>query len=362
MSDLLYPISLIKAVEAQRSSRVVADDFEDGGTSTRRLWAAKNFKRRFTIKHSPLTEREMKALRSFYTQRDGAYDSFWFRDNVGRGGNAKVRFVNPLPEPRTGQAYPEVQIALDEVAPIRTLPELDEVTAAAGAAPLIWWDANRGRWYEHCGTTYKESTIYDAVEAYPGVIQAGALPLGNVLGQWQHFAPDGTFWAKTSGNVTGLVGTQPACTLFLIMRAATNAGYGVLWGVGTATNQQSICFIHNADGFYAGTSTGGVSSLTGFTNAPTNTWRSLAFTLPNGAATGSFYVNGAVVQEDGAIARNFAAGPAFMAANPLGGSIEPGATDCRIAHAMVFAAKLPLAQVKALHNLLGYQYGLATVS
>jgi hypothetical protein len=33
-----------------------------------------------------------------------------------------------------------------------------------------------------------------------------------------------------------------------------------------------------------------------------------------------------------------------------------------VAHVLAFAGQLSHAQVKAVHNLLGYQYGLSTVS
>jgi hypothetical protein len=60
-----------------------------------------------------------------------------------------------------------------------------------------------------------------------------------------------------------------------------------------------------------------------------------------------------------------AAGPLSLGAAPDGSLIcnpSNGMVNHNLAHVLVFPVALTLAQIKALHNLLGYQYGLATVA
>ena len=57
--------------------------------------------------------------------------------------------------------------------------------------------------------------------------------------------------------------------------------------------------------------------------------------------------------------RNYTAGPLTINAEPDG---TDGDTEHLIAHVLVFPALLTLTQIKAVHNLLGPQLGLAPVS
>src|SRR6185436_4007119 len=150
----------------------------------RRGWPSQYFKRQFALQHSPLTLQEYRYLRSFWSQRSGAYDAFWFRDNVHREGNASVRFVGQLAPEFRGSAR-RVQLGFVEVAAVRALPEFDEVTVAAGSAPLFWWDANREMYYTHMGTLYRDPAVatYDSMlGSYRASWQGGTnLNLGGVL-------------------------------------------------------------------------------------------------------------------------------------------------------------------------------------
>ena len=118
MTNVLYPLGLIEQLKVTPSTRVLSDVFEDGSTNTRLLYPAQNFKRHFVLQHAPLTLDEYRFLRSFHSQRGGLYDAFWFRDNVNRAGNARVRFAKPLPEEHNGVLF-NTQTEMDEVAAIR---------------------------------------------------------------------------------------------------------------------------------------------------------------------------------------------------------------------------------------------------
>lgn len=356
MSDVIYPISIIRKLDVQRLDKTIADAFEDGSTATRRFWAAQEFKRRFTIEHGPLTVAELRYLRSFNAQRSGQYDSFWFRDNVNRAGNAKVRFVTPLPLPWS-EGRREVTVALDEVAPIRALPEFDELATAAGASPLVWFDANRELYQSNLGSALTEANARDEMLLNAAPWSGGSLPLGNVLSQYQHYAFDGVVYARTTANLAGLSGSQPACTVFAIAKHGTIASKEVLFGVGTMGAGGAVGIAISASNAYepwiGGSETWGTAT---FSNASNNTWRSLAVTWASANNTANFYVNGAAALTESET-RNFSAGRCS-----LGAAVDATLkTSGNVAQVLVFAAQLSFAQVKAVHNLLGYQYGLSTV-
>ena len=166
MSTLAYPLGPIGSLDVRRFDRTVFDEFEDGSTAARRLWTTKTFKRRFTINHENLTEAEMNKLASFVTARDGRYDSFYYRDNHNRAGNAVVRMAGEFPIQRGAAKRYSPQIVLEQTAPVRELVDVDDIAAALGAvgstaAPLAWWDANRAITYTHLGTVYGENAVKD---------------------------------------------------------------------------------------------------------------------------------------------------------------------------------------------------------
>lgn len=369
MSDALYPISLIAAQRVTPFNRVLVDDFENGTTTSRRLWADKNFKRQFVLEHAPLTLQEFKALRSFYTQRNGQHDSFWYRDNITRGGNAKVRFGAALPASNQKAVVQNVASQLDEVAPIRTLPEYDELTAAAGVAPAAWYEGNRQRYFEHLGTAFYEPTLHDhsQAERYPLSFQSGSMTLRDTVaattsftqGQYQAIYVTGSNWTKTAATIAELAGAQPGCTLFVILRRPATTTKHVIFAVGAmgAGNAMGLAHDTGADRFmpWLGGSETWTNTLTN--NSPADTWRSYAVVFAAGSNNVSMYVNAALIGTD-SNTRNFTAGPASLGAAIDGSDV---ANSYRIAHAIILPAELTLAQVKAVHNLLGYQVGLSIV-
>lgn len=354
MSDVLYPLSLIERLTSEKVGRIVSDVFEDGSTSTRNQWSAQNFKRRLQLVHAPLTEAEFRYLRSFYSQRSGRYDSFWFRDNVHRDGNVKVRFAASLPLEYQGRAR-RLQVVLEEVAAIRALPEWDELVSAAGNTPLLWFDANRELYYSHAGTAYRESALYDAMLTNAASWQAGSFPIGGSTSQYQHYAFTGAEWGNTGATL--LSGTQPAATLFCVAKHATIASKAVICGVGTLGAGKGLGIAISAANAYepwiGGSETWSTATQS---NATNNTWRSFAVTWPAASNTASFYVNGAAALTE-VETRDYATGPFALGAAPDGTLKTTG----NVSHALLFNAELTFAQVKAVHNLLGYQFGLATV-
>lgn len=370
MSDVLYPVSLIEKLVNEKFERSLADQFEDGSTSARRLWPAQYFKRRLSVLHSPLTEAEFRYLRSFYSQRHGRYDSFWFRDNVHREGNVKVRFANSLPMQFEGRAR-RLQVMLEEVEAIRALPEWDELAAAAGCTPVCWFDANRERYYSNAGTIVKpDAFAWDNLLTYPAPWQVGALPLGNSLGQYQHYAFEGTIWAK-SGPVSELTTTSPAVTIFAIARHSTVAAKQFFFAIGAESNGGAMGLGVSADNYYR-VYTGNTdepSASKFYENNPQNTWRSLCVTWQDDGANSNYknYVNGAFQNQASVAppaAQNYAGGVISLGAAPAGSFISNPSgvlTNCNLAHAIIFPATLTADQVADVHNLLGYQYGLATV-
>ncbi len=365
MSNVLYPCGLIEKVSVTPFNQIQQDIFEAGNSSTKLLWSAQNFKRTIKIQHAPLTLGEYRYLRSFYSQRSGNYDSFWFRDGPNRSGNYNVRFAAPVASERDTDLN-TVQITLQEIAPIRQLPEFDELTTAAGTAPLAWYDANRARYWLHAGGTFLDSILYDSYEAYPGVIQAGTLPLGGTLAQYQQFAFDGTFWAKSSSNAA-LAGAQPACTLIAIARHSTTATKQQLFSVGATGGTHALGITLAADNRYEPW-VGGTETWTNarFNNSAADTWRSIAAVWAASSNVGNLYVNAALVAGGGDTnTRSLTAGPIALGASPSGTLIaNPSAAmaNANLAHAIVIPAALTLAQIKAVHNLLGYQYGLSIVA
>lgn len=362
MSDVLYPIGgRIASLRASVMDRVLKDAFEAGNTMTRNLWAANTFKRRFDLQHMPLTYEEFKYLDDFYTEREGAKDVFWFRDNVNRRGNAKVRFSQPLMEDRGPAVYPGIQVQLEEIAPIRALPGIVAVKNAGGSSPALWWDPNREIWYEDQGAVYKEVQTFDAQgNLYPAVWQGGtALNLAGTLTQWQDYFFNNSEWAKTAINIAALAGAQPASTVFAIVKCPTIASKQVLIGVGAMGAGNALGIAVAADNRIEPW-IGGSETWTNArsNNSPNNTWRSVAVTWPAASNNATLYVNAASIGTD-ANTRNYTAGSASLGA-AIDGTLKCNTAD--EAHLMIFSSALSLAQIKALHNLFAHQYGMSTVA
>jgi len=395
MSDTIYPVGLVKQINTLPFARVTRDEFESGDSASRRVWPAQYFKRRLRINHAPFTLDEFKWLRSFYSQRNGIFDSFWFRDNLNRQGNVKARFSVPMPNARDTDLT-NVEVALDEIAPIRAFPEFDEVSAATGVAPLLWWDANREFYLTHKGTIFKESRVYDAYgQTWRPVWQDGsALNLDGAASQYQAYKFTSTEWAKTATNLTGLTGTQPGVSVFCFAKHSPSMSRTVLFCAGAMGAGNAVGIELNDAGrytpFLGGSETWAESF---FANLPEDTWRSLMFSWPSGSNTPVMHING--IQGDDQVdvnTRNYTAGPAVLGA-AIDGTLKVGtgggmpsyllaesgdiltteggdrlvlessmggaAVTGYVNHVMIFPAYMDNAQVRVLHNLFAYQYGVA---
>lgn len=357
MSNVIYPISLIREINIERMDRTLSDEFDDGSTNVRRYWDAQEFKRRLTLVHGHLTPQEFRYLRSFNSQREGRYDSFWFRDNIHRGGNMKVRFASPLPAPWSGGAR-QIQVSLEEVAPIRALPEFDELATAAGTTPFAWYDANRELYLSHMGTVVSNASNYDVMENYHLPWGGTGFSLGDSAAQYQHYDGNAASIMISSGNVSQLSTTQPACTLFAIVRHTTISAQRVIGMVGGLTGTDGLGIKISASNYYEPW-LGGSESYTNAKslNSAIDTWRSVAVVWTGASNTVTLYVNGASIGAD-SVARSYAAGKIALHSSVAGTFANNGDTG----HFIAIAGALTLAQVKAVHNLLGYQYGLATVA
>lgn len=387
MSDVLYPLAPIGTLDVARISRTIKDEFEDGSQQSRRLWSEKNFKRRFTVKHQNLTRQEFEILSSFLVARDGGYDSFWFRDNWNYGGNAKVRLASDLPIDRGGAPVYSPQLVLEEVAPVRALPSFAEVATAAGQTGNgglfhVWLDANREVEYTNSGdeslgivytSTLKNFARNDT--SYPAY-DLSAVHTANFYGKlnsisaqyqsfWSHYWPSSTYrnrWKSSSFN--SLSGsTQPAVTLFALVKHGTSSSANkVLFGIGNAGTGLAHGIQLRSDNYYAPWLGGAESWGTAqYQNSAADTWRSIAVTWPAASNSASLYVNGALIGTE-AETRNYAGGSIFLGAAP-DDTLMVGAQSFNnaIQHAMMWSAELTLAQIKALHNLFAYQYGMTTV-
>lgn len=360
MSDVFYPLAGIGKITAPHFNRVIADAFEDGSTSARYLWTAQTFKRQVEIDHGPVTIQEFNALRSFYDLRNGTYDSFWFRDNVTRGGNIKARFASALPEVWAQMQRP-LTVQLAEVAPIRPLPEAYEVEQSAGTEASAIYCPQRVVYFQHPGqSAYTEATIHDhaRAQAWPLTFQSGSNALGSILAQYQHFDL-GTAWAKTTGNFTPITGSQPACTvLAFLKRASGGSGRKGIVTLGATGAGNAMGIGYNAgsyEPYLGGSETWSTATQS---NSSGDTWRGFAVTWASASNTAKFYVNAALIGSESET-RNYTAGPLVINAEPDG---TDGDTVHKIGTVLVFAAELTLAQVKAVHNLFCPHYGLSTVA
>lgn len=368
MSNVFYPLSLIAAQRMTPFNRVVADEFEAGNTSTRLVWPEKTFKRQFVIEHGPLTLQEYAALRGFAIQRSGSHDYFWYRDNILRAGNAKVRFASAFPVNAARQVI-QANVQLDEVAPVRMLPDIDEVAAAAGAMPLVWYDANRVRYFEHpvagVQTAYYDTDgLYDhSPNRYHAAIQAGTNPLSNILGQWQWFRGDGTAWAQSP--TLPLSAGQPALSAFCIARHSAAAdGQYTLFSIGALSASNDCIGISlngtTTDQYYVHRGTAADGNAIG-NNSPVDTWRSLAFSVPASSNTVERWMN-AVSPGPNTVTRAYKVGPLTIHALSTGAekmNNGAGMTNADLAHVLVWASTRTTAQIQALHNLFRHQFGMA---
>lgn len=374
MSSLVYPLGPIGSLDVQRFDRTVFDEFEDGSTAARRLWTTKTFKRRFKISHENLTEAEMNKLASFMTARDGRYDTFYYRDNHNRAGNATVRMAGEFPISRGAAKRYSPQIILEQTAPVRELVDVDDITTALVAAgstdvPLIWWDANRAVTYTHLGTVYGENAVKDrSGNGYDlAWVSSQTKAVGGLVSTSQLY--DAYTWANgyyATGAAAGVAGpalgaaAQPAMTILAICYDhGTYAGPMVVGHIG-GVSAGSALGLQVTNGTLKPWV--GASEVWTAATMPTDAFCSIAATWPVGSNVATSYVNGTSTAA-GTNSRSYvqSAGSMFAASD---GTKHSYGAQFYLAHVLFFNATLSVAQIKAIHNLFVHQYssyGMAAV-
>ena len=383
MSDVLYPLGPTGTLSVRRISRTIKDEFEDGSTQSRRLWTANYFKRRFTVRHENLTRREFDLLASFFAARDGGYDSFWYRDNHNRGGNAKVRLVGDFPIDRGGAPVYSPELVLEEVAPIRQLPSYAEVATAAGANVLnggrfhLWLDANREIEFTNTGDSFqgllhtdaflknfaRDDGTYTAQDLATEFVEGNTSRFNTTTTQWQDFKLGNSVYYRTAANFESPPSSQPALTIFCISKFDTSSQQRVLFGAGTMGAGKCFGLQLDASNYYKPWLGGSeVWSTARYLNSPAATFRSVAVTWAAGSNTAKLYVNGALIGSE-ANTRSYVDGRLAFGAAPDGTlGVNTGAGDANgTNHVMQWYFECSLAQIQALHNLFAHQYGLTTV-
>lgn len=348
-----YPLAFAR-LNTVRTSRVVSDTFDAGGSASRRLWSAQYFRRRFEVEHMPLTLEEWRYLRTFNTLRSGRYESFYFRDNGERKGNFLVRFAQDLPVTITPDAMRRVRLMLEETSATRELPEIEEVYTAAGSEnPLFWYDANRMKYYTHAGTAYEESGLFDVREAYAATAPGDAPIWTGAETRYNYWSCTGNRYAKSASNVT-LSGSQPALTLFLQhYTAPVSINDEMLLQVG---NHGIVCDSGNDLIPYIGGS--GTWTNARQDQGAALAWKSVAVVFTGSSNNASLYVNAALVGTD-TNARSYSANVVSVGGKNDGTLTIQGG---RVQNVMAFNKALSLAQIKALHNLFAYQFSLTEVA
>jgi hypothetical protein len=361
MSDLFYPLSLIQSLQTTKLDRSLTDPFEDGASSARRLWPAKTFRRRLELKHSPLTPQEWTCLDAFHTARDGRYDSFWFRDNVNRKGNFKVRFSETLTQPRDAALTRGLGLKLDETAATRDLVSVYEIAEAAGLFPLLWYDANRELYLEHNGQIATDPFVCDSSRSgFYSLPWNTHIEFTGLLTPYQAYSFKGTNQAQGVLPFTSLATGQPACTVFAFVRQTGSYANQVLFSFGSGAAGQ-LGLQWTVDNCYApwyGTA-GLIAPDHGCYNSEGEEWRSIALAWPASSNNYRLGVNGVCTDLTSSVARSYvqappnlgcAAGGAY-AANP-----SHADTENFIGQILVFNVQLTAPQILALHNLLSHQY------
>jgi hypothetical protein len=343
--------------------RVDRDVFEAGNTAAKLRWPAQFFKHHIELQHAPLTQAEVRYLLSFYSQRSGLYDSFWLRDNIDRTGNYNVRFAKEIAPEQDASPLRGVGIELEEVAPRRMLPFIEEVTSGAGFTPVCWYDANRRIYTTHMGVNTEEVNFIDSANGNyplaPGVSAVASIA-GTEVSQWQAvtFASASTNWMKSGVNVSELASSAGDCTLFVIASRAASASDEIVFQVGNDTGLGKVFGFGITAGnyweWYYGSGSFFATNAR-LLNTPASTYRSFAMVF-TGGVTAKLYTNGALIGSD-AITENYAAGPVALGATNNGAM----KTNASVGQALMFAGALTLAQVKAVHNLFAPQYGLVGV-
>jgi len=373
MSDIFYPMAGFRDLQVQYMDRTMKDEFEDGSESAMRLWPDKFFKRQFTAQHYQLSAQEFGYVKSFFTARSGQYDSFWFRDNVNRQGNAKVRLSKPLAVKRNGQIVYDVSMEMREIAPVRMLVELNEVIDVAGNL-YFWWDANRATYFrtrpsglaDVSTVAALESTVWDS--SYNGIKPAWNTADPNLFvdsenSQYNYFEFGNVIssrFARSTFTLPFATG-KPSLTMFIIAKIdGASAVKRVLASIGALGATKAFGIQCDTDGFLKPWF-GATETWTNGKFAADSNWHSIAVSRMSGSDTVGFAIDGAFVGTDtlaGSLTDNgFALGSA-----PDASGTYPLYTDTlgQIAH-VICCTSLDVTPMAALHNLFAHQYGLTPV-
>jgi len=362
MSAILYPSAQIERQIITPFDRVLKDEFEDGPAQARGLWTPQEYKHRIEVTTTPMTRAEWWRLRSFLNQR-GTFDSFYFRDNLDRTGNYEVR-LREIPGREFNVATMQARVMMEDVAPRRHLPELDEVETATGYTIdelRLWWDPNREFYALEDGAAVTEDETWDETFHDHRADWQASLPI-NLTGaedaQYQSYRGTNE-WALCSNYSHGATGNTPIISMFIIAKSPTAAAQQVLFAYGANATGDCLGFQISAANaftpFDGDATTWGAASQS---NGTPNTWRSFAVTATTSSNDVKFYCNGALL---GTITRS----RTQVAGNVSLLGMTDGTLICDqvdVAHAMIIKGELALANVKALHNLFAYQYGMVTVA
>jgi hypothetical protein len=368
MSDAIYPLPhLINGITVTPMDRVIKDRFEDGTQQSRRLWSSQYFKRRIEIQHTALTLTEWQKLRSFFAQR-GTHDTFWFRDIAERGGNYKVRFSAPLAHQYDRpMARMNVRVSLEQSDITRNRVELDELTTAAGAAPIFWVDPQQ-QIYVNDGTEYFEparsGAIFDSSASARTLTGVGG-PTYNSLNLFTGQDAQAQYWDLTSidyvrSDDTGSLGSQPALTIFSVARFPTVSARGVVGAIGTATDNLLLGLQVSSSNYVQPVTTllAGTWTNARHLNSPNNTYRSYAVTTASASGDVKLYVNGALIGTDAQTRGTTGSKLTFNVGIDESSSL---AVAARVGQWIIFNRALSLAEVGAVHNLFASIYGLTAV-
>jgi len=369
MSDVFYPLGGIASSEIELLDRTIADEFESGATSSRRLWPDRTFKRRITVEHQNLSIVRFRVLEEFFAARSGRYDSFWFRDNVHRTGNHKVRLAKPFQIERSGKMTYNVKLTFDQVAPVKAFPTLRDIYNGALFVPDLWLDANRALWAHDYLALSESNKLYEA-DIYQSQTDSptrlitwnSALNAYVALGdtgicqQYPEYYFNNDKYATDNTFTTGESGAKKVHSFFIVARRVSTSEK-IIFGKSGAGANQGVGIQCNAAGSVSPWAGGSAEVWTGaMSNPSSGAWFTAAAVWPTGSDVASWYYNGALVGTK-SVTRDM-----FDSKFHIGARLD-GTTKFTggVLQAIHFSAELDAAGVAALHNLFAYQVGLATV-
>jgi hypothetical protein len=376
MSEEFYPLSGIQSIKVKPYTRVETDEFEYGNEATRLLWAEKSFKRKFEVKHAPLVDQEAIVLRDFFSERSGPYDSFWFRDNVNREGNYRVRFASEMDYERITSAT-EVMSVMNQLSATKsrvTLPRIIAVIAgASGTRDYIpfWFDANKSKhWLHNYVATHEQDWFNagalageDAILQSPGEVTSQVYVNSDKAENCRFIGSTTGKYITANDQVKGdyiAPGSAARGLFFCVVRNPTHSSKSVIMGMGDVSSGNAMGLAINASNQYEPW-LGGAHTFTNakFTNSAVNTWRTIAVAFDGSSC--SLYVNGIGIGTDLHVGRTYVDGKLSLGCAPDGTLAVGGAGINYLQHAMYLSDDFDGTVVAALHNLFAAQFGLATV-